>query len=196
LVAATLVVSLLSALIPLATASAIDLCTMACCAGKAPHLAGACSSGLMKTAKATHEPEILCGLHVRGDGASRFTATRQAPWEIIEADADDSDTGSCGSQHRDSLSQTTSSATTRSNTPHSSSIAAHSMNSPCGTDCRACSGSYIRQPKPRDRAMVERASLARPPSNSKWLHDFFCDHAARGDRYEQPSPRGPPKSRS
>lgn len=192
-VAATLVVSLLSALIPLSAASAVHLCAMECCAGKAPHMDGACSSGLIKTAlKVTHEPEVLCGLHAHGGGRGQLTATRQVPWKIIEADADDSDTGSCGGQHVESLHRTSSSDTAKSPSPRPSSIAAPSITSPCGSDCSTCSGGNLRKPRSREQVAVAWTGQARPPCSSHFLKSLANRTAPLCGHYEQPQPRGPP----
>ena len=193
LVAATLVVSLLSALIPLATASSVHLCTMECCAGKAPHLAGACSAGLMKSTPAvTQEPELWCGLQQDGRGL-QLTATHPLPLELIKAGAEPGDSEWCGVPLGD-LSEHEGSAGLRNSNPpdESSSIAAASMTGPCSADCGTCSSGYLRQPRPREQATGAQRARPRAPAR---LH-LFCSLLSRttalpGD-YQKPPSRGPP----
>jgi hypothetical protein len=193
-IAAMLVVSLLSAPIPFATASSVHFCTMECCAGKAPHEAGACNSGLMKSTRpVVHEPEVLCGLH--GGIAIHLTATRQVPWEIIEAGAEDGEASharSCGGHHAESTDQRASSGTKRSKATGSLSIQAPSIANPCSSDCGTCSGGYVRQPRPREQTTVAWGTRARPPSSSHFLRGFSGQTATLRGHYEQPPPRGPP----
>jgi hypothetical protein len=57
--------SLLSTVAPFSTASSTKLCTMACCAGKAPHVAGSCVHDACETpplhAQVLERKEHLCG---------------------------------------------------------------------------------------------------------------------------------------
>jgi len=193
LLAATLIVSLLSALVPLAAASSVHLCTMACCAGKAPHEAGSCSSGLMKSApKVIQEPEVLCGLHLQS--AAYPTATRHASLKVIEA-ADNPDSGDSGGHDAGPDARANSSESTSSKVPGSSRLAAPAMTSPCATDCAAtCSVGYVRQPRPRERAAVAWAGHARPPSSCHLLRRSASSTATLRGHYQQPRPRGPPTS--
>ena len=193
-VAATLLVSLLSALIPLTVASSVHMCAMECCAGKAPHLAGACSTGFMKNGpKVSQEPEILCGLHVHV-GSHHLTATRLVPWQSIETGGDDDDTGSCGTDHAEFSNPDISSGTTKAKSPGSSSIAAPSMTISCSADCGPCAGVYLRRPRPREQAAVAWAGQARAPSISHCLRDYSSQTITLSGHFAQPQPRGPPLS--
>lgn len=191
-VVAMLVLSLLSALIPLSAASSSNSCTMECCAGTAPHEAGACSTGLLKAASPLSEDnEVLCGLHTAGYP----TATRLVPWEVIASntDAGDSDhAGSCGSHHADNSKHRTSSEPAKSKSSRAATIAAPSMTTPCNSDCGACSGVYVRKPRPREQAPAAWAGHARPPSTAHFLRGFFSQTATLRGHYDQPQPRGPP----
>ena len=192
-VAAMLVVSLLSALMPFAAASSVHWCAMACCAGKAPHEAGSCSSGLMKSAlKVIQEPDVLCGLHLRG-AASYLSATRQPALEVIEVVNEAESNGSCG--HAGPHDQATSSESTSTKFPGSSSVTVPAMTSPCAAECAAtCSGGYVRQPRPRQQAAVVWADQARPPFSLHLLRRSTSETAALRGHYQQPRPRGPPTS--
>ena len=68
LVALALASSLLSSVAPFSTASSTKLCTMACCLGKAPHVAGSCVHESCETpplqAHAIEAKEHLCGEEV------------------------------------------------------------------------------------------------------------------------------------
>jgi hypothetical protein len=191
LVAATLAASLLSALIPFSAASSVHLCTMECCAGKAPHEAGACSSGLMKSVIVTEEPESLCGLHLNSV-ASYPTVTRQVPLEIIESANDMESSESCG-DHAGSNAKVN---LIQAKSPGSLSLAAPAMTKPCAADCAAAaSAGFVRQPRPRAQT-VAGTGLARPPANCYWLRSSFSQTATLRGHYKQPNPRGPPTSLS
>jgi len=194
LVAAALVVSLLSVLVPLAASSSVHLCTMECCAGKAPHEAGACSSGLMKgRSRVAQHPEVLCGLHQHG-AAGYPTTTRQVRWQMIVAGTEAENSGSCG-PHTGPIDKAASHERTTAKSPGSSSVAAPSMTSPCAVDCTVTgSAGYVRQPRPREQAAIGGARQPRPPSRSRCLQSFSSQTNTLPGHYRQPQPRGPPLS--
>jgi len=205
LVSAAIVVSLLSALVPFSAASSAHLCTMECCVGKAPHLAGECSTDLMKgLPQPTYEQEVLCGLHL--DEVTHLTAARPALTPIIKADAGQRETGhpgSCGdaaaseqSAPAEPTDSNPSPTSGTSLTSRAASISPLSLTSPCSAECGACSGGSVRQPRPRDPATIAGGASARQPSRAHLFRSPANQSGTLRGHYQQPQPRGPPTSLS
>jgi len=196
LIVAALVASLLSALIPFSAASSVHLCTMECCAGTAPHLAGACSTGLLKsTPKQAPEPEVLCGLNLHRGVHRHLTGTRLAPRLELEARPPNNHSGSCGAQSAEAANQRAASETTASRSPGPPGVAAPSISSPCNSDCGTCLSGSLRQPKPREPATLALRGHG-PPPNTKIFRVFLSAAIALHSHHEQPQPRGPPISQT
>ena len=132
LVTAVLLASVFSTLVPLVSASAAGLCTMECCIGTAPHVAGACGTGLMKKPKNVEvESEVLCGLKLTHLSPAFIAATRLLPRDLMEPPPADIHQSSCGSQIEAS--------DTRLCSWHKQRVTSADhrapMRNPCGSDC-------------------------------------------------------------
>jgi hypothetical protein len=181
--------SLLSALIPFSAASSTHFCTMECCVGKAPHLAGECSSGLLKDLPqiVDDQPEVFCGLERAG--ISHLTSARAVIREVADKTANEH-APSCGGGLADTSDQRDETITEKS--PPAASIAAASMTAPCSVDCGTVTGGYVRQPRPRDQSMGAWGTRARPPTCSPFPGSYASLTATLSGHYRQPQPRGPP----
>jgi hypothetical protein len=94
ILAVSVLAGLASAVTPLATNASGPLCTLSCCAGRAPHAAGSCMNGTCHAFVRTsqhgrlptqfHPPEQFCGLS-RFEKAARssFIPTKSTP-DLIE----------------------------------------------------------------------------------------------------------------
>lgn len=189
LIAAGLVVSLLSTVIPFSAASSVHWCTMECCVGKPPHAAGACDTNLMKSApRESHDAEAFCGLHRHNLNRSAARSAARKYGAVAT-----SQHRSCG--HRiDSANDGAAPETTGSASAHSPSVAAPSMTTPCTDDCGAGSISFVRKPRPR-AAPAARAGQARPLDIQVFQVSFQKNTPLPG-HYQQSQPRGPPVSLS
>jgi hypothetical protein len=187
ILAALLLLTLLSASLPLTTLASGPTCTLACCAGRAPHAAGSCMNGschavLTGRAKKSkihlqlpvHESEQLCGLprsttrnsavSLRGSGAPTLSASSQR---------------SRGSGAKDAASVSTS-----------------TLGRPCQPDCGAGAFSSSTQSRPRDSCATSHADKPRPPSTSRLEHSSFSRAKVLDALCRRSRPRGPPISSS
>jgi len=186
ILAALLLLMLLSASLPLTVIASGPTCTLACCAGRPPHAAGSCMDGSChaflggrKTSKIhlhlpVHESEQLCGLQrittgsslvsLRGSSALTFAASSKQ---------------SHGSRARDEAS-----------------VSISTMGKPCQPDCGTGTFSSSSQGRPRDSAATSYADKPRPPSTEGREHSSFSRAQALDASCRRSRPRGPPISAS
>lgn len=182
-VASVLSVSLFAAFVPLSAASSVKLCAMACCSSKAPHAAGACSSGLAKLLKKVQpQAEELCGL-------DHVVISQHARFVLPQAD-EDLAPESCGMQ------SDASAHSTAFDKKDGQGVSARALQNPCVADCGICSPVYNRQPRPREQATTAWAGRARPPSSFSLIRSLTSQTPAVRGHCEQAQPRGPPTSLS
>jgi hypothetical protein len=180
LAVAIMIGSLLSALAPLAAASSTGMCTMECCIGHPPHVAGSCSTDLVEAAGQTQpEPEILCGSPL-----SKIKQVKIAA--VVTKTANDEDAVSCAMH---AAGGDSSQSSPDSKAP---GLFVRTLSSPCSADCGACSASNSVNPRPREQAAVAWAAQARPPTRSLSFSSSSSPTATLRGHYKQPRPRGPP----
>lgn len=155
--------------VPFAPVSAANICTLACCAGRAPHAAGSCMNGTCHTA-----------LRV----SKRTNKLRLEP-ESTEA--------FCGlkSFHTRNLVRTIVPLQEQKHGSPSSTFQPSMLLRPCQLDCGGASGfsSY----SPGKAVAVAAADQPRPPTLSRSLTIFGRAHA-REIFWHECAPRGPPAS--
>ena len=169
--AVLLLIGFLSNLAPLAPASASSMCTLECCAGRAPHAAGSCMDGSCQAVLSTHKKARRV-TEVQGDklcGLSRAVATK-----IIRRVGVD-----------------------RAPRPAKSdpaTISAAAFVKPCQPDCGGLASGSASSNRQRNSAMMAHAVRPRPPTNLHLLD--FAHHGAQtlDALCRQCAPRGPPVS--
>ena len=186
---ATVVFAILWASIPSSAFAPGPLCTLACCAGRAPHAAGSCMDGschanVLAHRKTIHihrespvpQSERLCGLQ-------KLTA-RASFWSRLWAPGD----------HSDSITDSEHSASRIAS--GRANISSSTLRKPCESDCGAGSVSSTNQRRPRESAAHANAERTRPLSNRGWLAAAnTCIYAREAIRW-QANPRAPPAPRS
>jgi len=187
ILAALLLLTLLSASLPLTTIASGPTCKLACCAGRAPHAAGSCMNGschafLMGRAKTSkihlqfpvHESEQLCGLRRR--------TTRNSVVSL-----------------RGSIALTLAASSERSRgsrTPGAANVSTSTLGKPCQPDCGTGALSSSSQSRPRDSGATSYADKPRPPSTARHEHSLFSHAKALDALCRRSRPRGPPISSS
>jgi hypothetical protein len=186
---AMLLLAILSANIPSSAVATGPMCTLACCAGRAPHAAGSCMNGschaVLSHNQRPHihretriEPvEQLCGLSRVTRNVSRLLFLRTVTTESSPPDT----------QYSREPSKTASDRT---------SISTGELTKPCQPDCGAGTVSSTNQRRPRESATHSSADRARPPSNSGLLTPANTFIYAREAIRWQANPRAPPALRS
>jgi hypothetical protein len=198
--AVTLLLTLVAGSIVLPAAASGPLCTLACCAGRAPHAAGSCMRGSCGTGLAAHNPasssspqahhhheqqpaeesdpsSVLPGARasVGGSEMGEVPTIEATPYEV-SADA--------GGQ-----ADTTEAAANRSN---DSAITASVLSKPCQPDCGACTSGFAAPKRSRNAATLAGSNRARPQSSLKLATGRDPLTHTRSALGRQSVPRGPP----
>lgn len=193
--------ALLAVLVPVDALSASKLCSMPCCAGKAPHLAGSCAGGHchanLSIVKNEAEPEHIHASETDTDessasqesamhmhGAQMVAEETHAPQRKVEEISVEVEGESPAP---DNTAQTAS-----ANPEQALSIEAAALNRPCAPDCGMSAGNFMQLRRSRDSVALSTAEQPRPPT----LVNFY----ARSDSLafkasflcRQCAPRGPP----
>lgn len=179
---ASLLLSILSVNIPTAVVASGPMCTLACCAGRAPHAAGSCMNGschafLNGRVKTSHihrelpvqQSEQLCGL-------PRTIARTTA--RLLSS----SSTLTVGDHFKQS--------------GEAASLSTGMLGKPCQQDCGAGTLSSSGQSRPRDTGAISYADKPRPPSTARHDHSSFSRAQALDTLCRRSRPRGPPISSS
>lgn len=175
---ASLVLSILSVNISTAFVASGPMCTLACCAGRAPHAAGSCMNGschafLNGLAKVSHihrqlpvqQSEQLCGL----------------PRTIVRTTV--------------RLLRRSSTLTVGQSSKQSGELASLStgmLDKPCQPECGAGTLSSSSQSRPRDTGAISYADKPRPPSGSRFECSSFNRANSLDTLCRRSRPRGPP----
>ena len=160
LLATTLALALLSGSLPFTAISAAPMCTLTCCAGRAPHAAGSCMSGACdtglfqhpKSSKHAHSniafqgAEPLCGLGSITGIAAGFGVTPG---------------GIAGRRTRDRTQSKS------AGYEQSESVTAAVVVTPCQPDCGGCASGSTNQNRQRDTTALSHAPRPRPPSSKQ-----------------------------
>lgn len=187
IVVAVLLLALLAGSTPFNSASSAHLCTMECCVGLRPHLAGSCNMSLPDSKKSA--PETACGLSEVsvGHDSSRMGWMRMpgVPKEDVTVTVSDhcsiaSHSDDAGSSPQNDPSQTV-------------SVASQALTRPCPPDCSDGAVSFTQVRPARDSAALAYAVSPRPPTlaaESRYSSNFVL----LPDRWrKQFRPRGPPR---
>ena len=194
-VAACLVLSFFAALLPLRASANAD--AMACCAGKAGH----CNSGLVAkqqakpepkrepkpAPKAEPKPELMCGQKPAagegdaldaGDAVEAIDATQPITVDAELTDANENAPDATKSSLPDATTALQSAALTK----------------PCPADCRAGAAGVVRQPRPREIALLSKNIRASLPEQANWNPRSAETNPAAAATLKRSRPRGPPSS--
>ncbi len=183
--AAMVLLALLSTAVPFTTLAGNPMCNLACCAGRAPHAAGSCMNGSchaflagrFKTTRIQHQlpvqqSEQLCGLR-RRTVFIPAAIVRESPTLRFSGSSEQSP----GSR---ALEEARGSNTT--------------LGAPCQADCGAGTLGSSSQNRPRESGTTSYADRPRPPSISG-LQNYSSSLAKAPDALcRQLRPRGPPTS--
>ena len=190
ILAATLLLALLSSSFPSSVFASGQMCELACCAGRPPHAAGSCMNGschtgLLGGSKTIHlhlrianqESDPLCGrIRVTAAGTLKFRQVQGTGAGSFDNSSDDS-ADSNGSRR----SQT-----------EKRMLSVTVLTKPCQPDCGAGTFSYSSQRRSRDSAAT--SSLHKPRGPSSLQVTYTADDLAKAldALCERSRPRGPP----
>jgi hypothetical protein len=189
LLGSTLLLSIFWANIPSSAIASGPMCTLACCAGRAPHAAGSCMNGSCQAVLShklkSHihretriEPvEQLCGLSRITRNVSRLRFMPMVTTESSPTDTQYSREPSKAASDRTSMST-------------------GELTKPCQPDCGAGTVSSTNRRRPRESATHCFADRGRPPWNPGLLTAANTFIYAREAIRWQANPRAPPAFRS
>jgi len=194
IVAAVLVLALLSGVVPFGAASAGHLCTMECCAALPPHTAGSCHMSMSsKGSEPQQESNPHCGLPQDNGaadgivaGVMGMTGSDHSSSNLDDVTIDASDHCKADS-HSEDLN-----APSRNDSPESATIATQSFSKPCPPECGAgtLSSGVGRS---TEELSAARQGHPQPPSGRKYQR-FDQSFLITSTYYTQLRPRGPPSS--
>lgn len=195
--AVILLLTLVGGSIPWRASASGPLCTMSCCAGKAPHAAGSCMHGACETGDS---------IDVDGDQHSQQHHEQPAPTSDSEsADQHILSGVTAGVCATDMGNVPTIEATPDQATPDKSAsvtktenidsaISPAVMSPPCEPGCGACTSGFATPNRFRNMAALARLKSALPQSSGK-LADGSRPLTPAACVYSRLSaPRGPPRS--
>jgi len=172
-IAAVLSLAFLGGSFQLAQSANGSLCTLSCCAGRAPHAAGSCMNGschavIPSRSKASHRvgriasrPEHLCGVP---RGIETKGSARVRPAQTIS----------------------------RTNTDQTS-LSEVSPARPCQPECGGCSSSFNSNQQ-RSAATISLPGRPRPPRDVRLADLAYLKSRILDALCRQCAPRGPPPS--
>ena len=198
ILAVTMLLALVAGSIAWPAAASGPLCTLSCCAGRAPHAAGSCMHGSCETG-VTHSP-AKSSQHAHhnheqepaeeSDSSSAFSGVRAsvggsemaAPPTVEATPYEDS---AAGDARADTSGLT-------SNRSAKAGMSATVLSKPCQYDCGACAPGFAAPKRSRDAAALTRSHHSNPSSSAKLAavrHPLMHISSAQG---RQTVPRGPP----
>lgn len=152
-VTVALALALLSGIMPYNTLSSAHLCTMACCAGLAPHAAGSCHLNLSRQ-RNVHGDNACGAMDMSSEHGGAMQMHESAQTDVASHDH-------CNVQERRSTAQPPASQDTSSQT---ASVASLALTQPCSSDCGACSGNLAPLRRSPDAATLPYGVRPRPPT--------------------------------
>ena len=177
--------SLLAGLLPLETLASGQMCTLSCCAGRAPHAAGSCMDGSCHTflkgrvralpilrKSSAQRSEQFCGLP---RVIARITARSLIQSATLTV-------GDASQQLVADLAREGANASTST------------FGQPCQRDCGVGAFSSSSQNRPRETGAPAYAHRPRPPSNGRHEHSPSNRAMALDALSRRSRPRGPPIS--
>ena len=181
LLAAMALCAVLATALPFTTLARGTMCTLACCAGRAPHAAGSCMNGSCHASLGGHanrhshfeapiEPEQLCGLRRIKLYAARLPVTNTV---TIDATSDLAREGHEIATDRESISTT-------------------ALTKPCEAGCGSCGSSFTNSNRQRNAAAGAYADRARPSSVVKFGKPNYLSTRKLNAHLRLGAPRGPP----
>ena len=171
--AGVLLIGFLSSIAPLAPVSASSMCTLECCAGRAPHAAGSCMKGSCHAVLSTHKTATAHRVtQAQGDklcGPNRAVATKivrrisvdRAPWPARSDPA---------------------------------TISAAAFVKPCQPDCDGCASGFANSNRHRYSAAITDADRPRGPTVIRLSNPGYDRSRILEALCRQCAPRGPPVS--
>jgi hypothetical protein len=179
LVGSVVLLSILAVNVPLAVFASGPMCTLACCAGRAPHAAGSCMDGSCHASfgrqtrkvhshhEATGHGEQLCGL-------SRLKSIGSSLLAI------------------DTITIVASPERSPNARPDQTHFSPTVFTKPCQTDCGSCGTSFTKPNRQRNATALAHVNRPRPLSRTV-LHKLAPGLTRKLDSHGRlGAPRGPP----
>ena len=200
ILAATMLLTLVAGSIPWPAAASGPLCTLACCAGRAPHAAGSCMHRSCQAGVSTHNPpnDSSHQAHHHHEEQPAEESDQSSVFPGATASVGGSEMGDVPTieatpyeapANDDARADTTEVAANRSNGP---GMAATVLSKPCQTDCGACASGFVAPKRSRSAASLGGHNHAQPPSSVKLAADRPPLTHTRSALGRQSIPRGPP----
>lgn len=184
--AVALLLTLVAGNLVMPAAATGSLCTLACCAGRAPHAAGSCMQGScaqsFKGSHSTHHhSEQLPANETSGDVPAGF--------EGVTA-------GAHGADLNNVPTIDAAAESTRTEKPSGPSLAVSVLTKPCAPDCGVCTPGFQSPKRSRGISLTARFQHALQPTLAKLTVDNQFGTPTSPGFDEHREPRGPPSPAS
>jgi hypothetical protein len=182
--ASVLLVVLLAGVVPFSSLASSHPCAMACCVGKAAHLAGSCSTALDDEEEAESPADE--------QGEEEVTAAAHSDHMMHEPGA--TAPAREAAKHQESATQHSAHhSTPGEKSPRTSSVSSQAaMTTPCSTECAAAVSGYTQVRRPRDAASLAIAAHQHQPTNQFIFSHFSKPLTEAAARRKLSRPRAPP----
>lgn len=196
----TLALALLTVLVPVGALSSSKLCSMPCCAGKAPHLAGSCAGGHCRAnlsiAKNEAAPEHAhaaddssagqqSAMHMHGE--HEMAAAEEEAHTYLSVEVEQANDDAARDEAQGGAAQAAS-----SNPALTASIEPAMLTRPCAPDCGVSTNGFTQLRRSRDSAALSTAGQPRPPTLIKFSTRSDTPAFKTGLLCRRCVPRGPP----
>jgi hypothetical protein len=203
LLAIMLLLTLVGGTIVLPAAASGPLCTLACCAGRAPHAAGSCMEGSCDPGVATPEPANNSAPRLHHHHAQQLAEATDssAPTPTFAgamASAGGSDMGQVPTIEATSYDASADNgpradtSNTNRNRTSRAGIAAKVFSKPCQPDCGLCASGFAARKRSRNAAGLAGSYNVPPPSSVQLTIGRKPLMRKRSAIGRQAVPRGPP----
>lgn len=200
ILAVTLLAALVAGSIALPAAASGPMCTLTCCAGRAPHAAGSCMHGSCEAGVSTHNPSSnsphQSQHHHEQQQSDPYDSAR--PFSGATASVGGLDMGDVptivATPHEPSADddgQADTSGAARNRTGQSA-ISATVLSKPCQPDCGVCAAGFAAPKRSRNAATLAGSNHPQPASSVKLAAGRHSLTHTRSALDRQCVPRGPP----
>jgi hypothetical protein len=198
----TLLLTLVAGSIAWPAAASGPLCTLSCCAGKAPHAVGSCMHGSCDTDMPAQQAAIKVSHTAHHHQQPAEQSSPSGAFAGVVASVGGSDLAEVPTieaipyQPSANDGSRTNTAESNANGSDSVSMQAVVLSRPCQSDCGACAPGFAAPKRSRDAAVLTGHYQAQPSSQVKLAGGKHTLNYVNSVFYRQSTPRGPPPTSS
>lgn len=183
LLAAAVLLAVLSTAVPFTIFASGPMCALACCAGRAPHAAGSCMNGSCHASLSGHTKKPLIHFEARIEQGEELCGLPRIKLYSARLPAIETVTIYASSDISQRASKTA---------PDQASISTTALTKPCQADCGSCGSGFTNSNRQRNAAALAYADRPRPPSGLVLGKVDYRPTRKLSALCRRGTPRGPP----